>query len=211
MERFQRRRLQRPWLVRSPLRTFDPAASVEPANQRPPRAQPSRFHANRGGRAPGPHRPSDRSPAALPADARPPGCCGARPTAQPGVLSRKARRARRTEPHRAAPHRTAPLAPLWSASPGRADSGLLTVAALKGTVPQEPVPPTATNPSRQRLLRGPLPRTLARESDAEPSGCGRGALLAGPRARLAPFPHLLLQDACPAGSRPWAAAGRTTS
>lgn len=53
MERFQGRRLQRLGLLRSPLSTFDPAASVEPANQRPVRAPPSRFHANRGGRAPG--------------------------------------------------------------------------------------------------------------------------------------------------------------
>lgn len=122
----------------------------------------------------------------------------------PGLLNRKARRARRTSPHRTARRH---LRPLWSASPGRTDGGLPRVAAKKGTVPQEPVPPTATNPSRQRLLRGPLPRTLARESDAGPSGCGRGALLAGPRARLAPLPHLLLQDACPRGSGPWATLG----
>lgn len=139
-----------------------------------------------GGRQ-GPHRPGDRSPAALPADAPLPGRGGSRPTAQPGAPEPQSQAC---QAHRTALHRTSPLAPLWSASPRRRDLGLPTVAALKGTVPQEPVPLTATNPSRQRLLRGPLPRTLARESDAGPSGCGRGALLAGPRARLAPLPAI---------------------
>lgn len=71
MERFQGRRHQWLGLLRSPLSTFDPAASVESANQRPALRVTSMPTA--AGVRPGPHRPGDRSPAAPPADARPPG------------------------------------------------------------------------------------------------------------------------------------------
>ncbi|XP_035867072.1 atherin-like isoform X2 [Phyllostomus discolor] len=111
------------------------------------------------------------SPVGLPAAARRP-LCLQDPTGPTGggspLLRRPARRPRREVAVRTAP----PLA----GAPGPPRDG----QGFGRDCFRGPVLPTAANSSRQRLPRGPFPRTLAREGDAgprprSPDGAARSA------------------------------------